>query len=356
MKIAIIQQVIPHYREPFFKGLKDKFHIDIFTYFKKTNTHVNNLFLSNIKTFGLWSIYIFKFYYYNIFKIIKNKYDVIIIPAEIRGISNWLLLILPIKTKIILWGHVISVNRYLIESRNLPLIKKYFLKMADYVWLYTFKEKELLEKFLHTNKTIALNNTIDTQPIIRLNQNKTFKRIYKEYCRINQETIFIYCARFTNLLRRNDLLIKFIEIMDPKKYGFIIIGDGPFKPDFTKYSNVYDFGAVYDFSVKSKLFSISDLYFQPAWLGLSVVEALAYGKPIFTLERSKDIVQCVEYAYVKHLFNGYIAENLFDLALFINNLNKLQLKQMQKNSVDYVKMYLTIEKMILNSINSLEDL
>jgi len=65
--------------------------------------------------------------------------------------------------------------------------------------------------------------------------------------------------------------------------------------------------------MKQNLFAIADLYYQPGWVGLSIVEALGYGKPIITFKRSVDVLQCVEYYYLENTKNSLIFENVTEL-------------------------------------------
>lgn len=149
---------------------------------------------------------------------------------------------------------------------------------------------------------------------------------------ITQENILIFCARFENNYRRTDLLIETIKQLNTEKYGFIIIGAGKNKPDFSLYNNVYDFGAIYDTNIKRELFYIADLYFQPGWVGLSIVEAMAYGKPICTFIRSEETKQCVEYSYIENNTNGLIFTNIDDCITRISQLTNDEIKQLGANA------------------------
>lgn len=166
--------------------------------------------------------------------------------------------------------------------------------------------------------------------------------------------MFIYCARFNTAFRRYDLLEGLIRSLDDKKYGFIIIGDGEQKPSFRCYRNVHDFGAVYDNNVKRELFSIADAYYQGAWMGLSVVEAMAYGKPVFTYKRSKDVLQGVEYGYISSGENGMLFDNLGDCVNTIKRLTKEQLRDLGCNAKNTIRSKATIENMVANAYELLE--
>lgn len=349
MKIAVLQPLIPEYRETFLKTLAQSFNLDFFVYFDSNALKKQQM--------GKSTIQVKKVTYFNILKIVgiysfipflKKEYEILILPGEIRNISNWILLFLkPLhKKKIILWGHGISIKRYLVEEKKYPISKRLFHKLADMVWLYTEKEKNILSKYINPNKMISLNNTIDNRYIFLLNISIKQKNELKLKYSITQNTILIFCARFNTPYRRTDLLLKIINNLDDQKFGFIIIGEGKYKPDFSPYSNVYDFNSVYDPEIKKELFTIADLYIQPAWLGLSVAEALSYGKPILTFHRTPSIKQCVEYFYVLNGENGYIADSTQDIIEYILNLSSHQINTLQNNALLFAKTHLHIDNMI----------
>lgn len=354
--IAILQPHIPHYREDFFAQLAEKVGCAIFCYnsegeVKKQNFKEAVIFTKhiNLRTIGNFS-------YYNPFVLLKGKSDTLVLMLDFKHISTWLLLLTKFihKRKIILWGQGISIRRFLKDEKETFLLLKYFLSLADAAWFYTENELNMWKKRLPKLIAVSLNNTISgidnilSIPVI----DKTEKQALKEKYNIIEEIVFIFCARFTQN-RRIDLLLQVMEKLDNKKFGFIIIGAGGDKPDFSKYKNVYDFGGVYDFEKKTDLFQIADIYFQPAWLGLSVVEAMAYGKPVFSFKRSGKILQCVEYYYVKENYTGKTFDEITSFLEYICNFNFSEIQTMSKNAKKYVTENLLMENMITQAISIL---
>ena len=350
--ISILQPHIPHYREDFFKGLNDKDGVEIYCYEKKATAQGFNqskfyhLYLKNI-TLGPFLIY-------SPFPLLKDKKQVVLM-LHIGHITTWALLLTKIlhKRKIILWGHGISVKRYIAEEKKPNTIMKLMVYLSDSIWLYTDKERKIWSSIFPKKKIIALNNTIsDVERIILYKPKEKLVNLRKKY-NITHEKCFIFCARFNTPYRRVDLLEDIIKKLDTESYGFIIIGEGKYKPNFSKYTNVYDFGSVYDSNIKDDLFSIAAMYIQPAWVGLSIVEALAYGLPIFTFKRSTEILQCVEYSYLIDGFNAVLSEDVDD---FINKLALLpwhEIKGMGINANQYAQENLMINNMVLSAKETL---
>lgn len=343
MKTAIIQGIIPHYREDFFKTLKKTIDFELYIY--ETNNSSKNMKFSELQTKQLKSKNIMnKLIYFNFIDLLKH-HEVIILPGNMRLISVWILLILGkiLNKKIILWGHGISVINYLKEEKKLNFIRVVFHKLASHTWLYTEREKEIWKHYIDDTKLTALGNSIDTKKIFDLP--KLDKELLKKKYNISTKLNLIYCARFTKN-RRIDLMIDLIKELKDENIGLIIIGDGDYKPNFSDFEHVYDFGAVYDDVIKHELFTIADLYFQPAWTGLSIVEAMAYGKPIITFERTENILQCVEYAYIEHYYNGFIGKSILEIKNFLLNISVDTLRTLERNCKNTIIKELNTDNMV----------
>lgn len=351
--IAILQPIVPHYRKDFFNGLEKHIDMDIYQYDKKA-VRENKFSKSNISTKPINSISTGPVLLYNPFTLLKSKYTHLVLPLHIGHITTWFLLITQCihHKKIILWGHGISVKRYITEENNPSKLLKRMIKLSYGCWFYTVNELNIWRTEIPELNAVALSNTlsdIETRMEIKITNKDELKRKYN----ISQPKILIYCARFENPYRRSDLLIRAIETLNDKEFGFIIIGDGRFKPDFSCYKNVYDFKAEYDLKLKSELFAISDIYFQPAWLGLSIVEAMSFGKPVFTFKRTDKVKQCVEYAYLKNNENGLIFDNFKECVVAIEQTKDSELMRMGANASEFVKKNLTSRNMVSQALSLL---
>lgn len=359
-RIAILQPEVPHYRKEFFQYITEQCEItDIYVYnsFEKTKSQGFNIETNNLKHIPNINIKN-AILLYNPWELLSKKYDIIVLMLHFCHITTWLLLLTKKlhKKKIILWGQGISVKRYLAEEKRPDWRLKWQIELADGVWLYNEPQYQQWHSLFTQKPMTALNNTLSgTDIIIQRDVISDKENLRKKY-NFKQPVILIFCARFESNYRRTDLLIKTIEKLDTNRFGFIIIGAGKYKPQFSKYSNVYDFGAVYDRTLKDELFSTADIYFQPGWVGLSIVEAMAYAKPIFTFKRSKDTFQCVEYCYIEHKKNGLIFENLNECIETINALTIDKIKEMGTNARILVKEKLTPKKMATNAYTIIKSL
>lgn len=352
--IAMLQPLVPHYREHFFNQLREQARVDLYCYDADSELGKRNLAAAQTAVKHLPSLNIGPVVIYNPFRLLSRRYQVLVLMLNFSHLSTWFILLLKplLRQKVILWGHGISVKRYVQEEQRPSRLLKWMMRLADGTWFYTGRELEIWQGIMPGIKGVALNNTISGVEEIAAGETPDIISLKKKY-NISQPRILIYCARFNEAGRRIDLLEQLIQELDPEEYGFIIIGAGKYKPNFNEYTHVYDFGAVYDPQVKQELFGMADLYFQPGWVGLSVVEAMAYGKPVCTFKRTEAVLQCVEYSYIRHGFNGLIFDNM-DVCLYqLDQLTDTAIKTMGANARQYVQEHLTMTGMVNSALHSL---
>ena len=352
--LAILQPTIPHYRSEFFQGLCKRCDIvDLLTYISEKdskkcgyNVQMESIHVGNIQ-FGPVLLY-------NPLPFLSKKYDTLVLMLNFGHITTWLLLILKffLHKKIIVWGQGISVKRYLKEKSHSDWRLRWMINLADGVWFYMDKEYYQWHVLFPNKPMVALGNSLSGVNEMLEYRPTESKDLLKEKYGIKEQRVFIFCARFESKYRRTDLLIDIIEKLDSKGNGFIIIGSGKYKPDFSAYSNVYDFGAIYDTIIKRELFYISDLYLQPGWVGLSIVEAMAYGKPICTFVRSEETLQCVEYSYIEDGVNGMIFKNMDDCLVRLSNCSHDMIVNMGENATKTVRLH-TPQHMVYKAVSIL---
>ncbi|MDE1191346.1 MAG: glycosyltransferase [Arachidicoccus sp.] len=350
-RLTILQPIVPHYRDMFFEGLLQEFDIvDIYCYetIDKNSAFKNSV---AIDTKQIKSFYVGPFLFYNPFTLLKSKSKTLVLMLNFGHITTWMLLLTKWihRKRIILWGQGISVKRYLSEEKKRDFKLKWMIAFSDGDWIYTEKEAALWKQCFPKKQIVSLNNTLKCSYETKLSAS-AIKELKKKYG-IVQNKILIFSARFENPYRRVDLLLDAIKQLPQDQIGFIIIGGGSLKPDFSVYKNVYDFGKLYDDGIKKELFSIADIYFQPGWVGLSIVEAMSYSLPIFTFKRTDNIKQCVEYAYIIDRYNGLLFDNLENFLQSVQTISNEEIKHMGENALQYAKNNLTIKNMVNRAIS-----
>ena len=344
--LAVLQPEIPHYRKEFFEFITTNCSCcDIFVYNTEKASKRMGFKVSKggqyIRNFQFHGIMVC-----NPLPLLSKKYNTLVLMLHFGHIITWLLLLTKWlhRKRIILWGQGISVKRYLHEEHHPDWKLKWQIALADGVWVYMEKETKMWKALFPRKPIVALNNTLSGADKMTQYVPECSRTELKEKYGATEDIILIFCARF-NHYRREDLLLKTIQCLNPSKYGFLIIGDGDTKPDFSAFANVHDFGALYETKIKQELFAIADLYFQPGWVGLSIVEAMAYGKPICTFQRTEYIKQCVEYSYIVDGFNGYIFSDIDDCISKISSLSREEIQRMGNNARQFVMQNLSPVKM-----------
>lgn len=343
-RIAHLQPLVPHYREEFFSQMSRQTHQDIFVYGAPAEAVAMHQGQTAVKRIGCVSRGAVLLY--NPLPLLRG-HDVLVLMLHIGHLTTWLLLLTRWlhRRKIILWGQGISVRRYLKEEQQPDRWLRWMLAMADGAWIYMDREADHWRRLLPSKPIAALRNTLSgARAMTRYRPTVTTEALRAKYG-ISQETVLLFCARFT-ATRRADLLVQTIERLDAERYAFVIIGGGTPRPDFSAYDNVYDFGALYDENIKRELFALADVYYQPGWVGLSIVEAMASGLPVVTFRRTAETLQCVEYDYIEHLHNGIIVDTIEYLQLMLERLTKDDLRHMGDNGRRMVAEELTTEQMV----------
>ena len=358
-RIALVNPFVPHYREEFYLRLGERYDLDIYVYdSNKSDSDAFNLRSFPVKQLKAGSFLKKRFVAYDPRPFLSPKYDAIVLMLNFGHLSTWLLLLLNLfsKKRVILWGQGISVKRYTAEMAKPSLLLRLMIQMSDGVWIYTEPEARMWRKRFPGKPIVAVNNTISGVADILHYESGLSKQTLKKQFGINEEICFIFCARFNNPFRRIDLLLEAIARLDSSTYGFIIIGAGGLKPDFSNFHNVHDFGAVYDENLKAQLFALADIYFQPGWIGLSVVEAMAYGKPILTFRRSQNTFQCVEYHYIADGVNGYLLDDIDDFLKRVYHTPQERWIAMGNASKRRVSENLLMEHMVSRAAQVLDNL
>lgn len=357
--VAFLQPEVPHYRKEFFDRLKNHLNgMDIFVYNSIEKTKKQGFYVEGFGEEYIANINMKGILLYNPLKLLKRKYDMLVLMLQFSHLTTWLLLLTKWihRKKIILWGQGISVKRYLQEEHKPDWKLKMMIALSDGVMFYTEKELGIWKNIFPDKKMVALNNTLTGAREMAEYVARKPKVELKEEYGIKEPVILIFCARFESNYRRTDLLLETIQRLDKDRFGFIIIGAGKNKPDFSSYANVYDFGAVYDTEKKQDLFSIADIYFQPGWVGLSIVEAMAYGKPVFTFKRSEETKQCVEYAYLQEDVNSKIFINSDDCIYKIDKVTEEEVCRMGCRAKQLVNNKLTLERMSGAALSIIENI
>src|SRR4051812_29560912 len=130
--IAILQPFIPHYREEFFNTFRQQMPTDLYCYEKQEDMKKNDFKEAQTGIIPLGSFMKGPWVLYNPFPLLNRKYDVLVLMLNFGHLSTWLILLMKpfIRQKIVLWGHGISVKRYVHEEKHPHILLRWMIALS----------------------------------------------------------------------------------------------------------------------------------------------------------------------------------------------------------------------------------
>ena len=356
-RIAILQRVIPSYRESLFEEISKLPYVNLTllygedipnTKIKSGLNNKNNLNLIKHRTsFLKISKRIFIWHHGLINSLKEFKPDLIISEGESNILSYFQAFFYKKifkNTKIIHWSYG-SLPASIPKPLILKIIKTFLLKIFDgYIVYSSFGKKELInnfsvnskkifvavnisqvDKFLEYNTRFNINNRIKNKLIQKLNHDK-----------------FTLVSCGTLVEEKNfQLILEAYEKIDKDNFNLILIGDGNYKKDLEKFvnykklRNVFFAGQV-NWSTMAEYFFFSNLFILPGRGGMVISESMACGLPVLL-----NAADGVEFDLIKDNFTGfyYKNNNSHSLAKKILKIssNKKLLQNVSKNAYRLIK-------------------
>jgi glycosyltransferase involved in cell wall biosynthesis len=332
-KVAIVQELIPHYRVSFFSQLS-KYQYDIMV-FHSTCRRSDGLVVSCQFSFSNTAVTILKIgrlYWQNILtKITTGKFCYVVIGLELKIISNyfvWLSALL-FPYKVIWWTHGFNVQ---LKRNDLKfwldrIVKTVMMKLSSRILLYTdYNLDELLRWGISRDKIIILNNAIDERPY----QEALEKVSRADIERVEQQTSKSgHTITFLGRLTRGKKVERVLEIAKGLLPRFpdlrvLIIGDGEERASLESGVResglegvVFFLGTITDPQDLSRYMKVTDFVVLPGSVGLTIVHSMIYGIPFVTLENEK---HSPEIAYLINDYNGYKAQDLRGMCSWISEV------------------------------------
>ena len=292
-----------------------------------------------------------------LFYIIKNRPKFVLALNNATNITEYVACILCflMGIKFTWWTHGYD---------HKPVKGKFKRKIKDFYTLFFYKISNsiitfsepgklyLIEKGIKPGKIFVAPNTLDTDKLLSLKSKiiETFDRgdfISKNIPGAAIDDRFILFSGRINNYKKVDDLINALPLILQKQPNvhLIIVGDGEQKPNIenrTKELNltgrVHFKGAIFDEVEVGKYFILCDLFVIPGLVGLAIVHAFCYGKPLITEDVS---YHSPEIQYLKNNKNGFMVKenDLTDMAdkIILLLQNEEKLKEMSFNCVETIK-------------------
>jgi glycosyltransferase involved in cell wall biosynthesis len=155
--------------------------------------------------------------------------------------------------------------------------------------------------------------------------------------------------------KRIDLLINAVHLLTRDfDIALHIIGSGEeeyiIKKDPLCNKKIFYYGAIYDDEITGKYLFASDLFVMPGYVGLSIIQAFAFGLPVVTCNQENDgPFHSPEIEYLDHGFNGILSSKdpvklAFDIKELLEAPSLLHQMKMNAEKTAYDKC--TVERML----------
>ncbi len=325
--ILILQRIVPHYREGFFKKFRQRFPGAKIIYGQPSPSEslsnlknpdksifetCGNLYLNNSGSVFISGILPIIF---------KYKPDTVISVFNVGNLNIYLLFLLRpfFNFKIILWSFGYDPVRGFDPVKSFTdKIRLKLSQKADAVIFYWDKGKEAVSEFSKkTGHYFTAPNTLDTDRLFELK--KSFDQKGRDKIKselgINEKYHFIYTGRLLKD-KEADKLIEAFSIIDKKRNDcrLTIIGDGPEKESLKKLSSEYGIknitflNEILDDEITGKWIYASDVFVMPGRLGLSVVHSFSFGTPVIS-QFKEEHFHGEGVGYIKDGVNGFLVRD-----------------------------------------------
>lgn len=354
MKVAIITNVIPPYREHFYDIILNNglYEIQVFCQSSIAGSNIKSSHAKyGDKVHIVKSCSPFKservvLQHLPIIKLFK-EFDVFVVDGNLRHFTQAILstVFKLIGKKIIIWSNVYTFG----GNKQKQNFRIKWWKMFDNFLMYTEKDVLELNKLGFENKNIiSINNGLNQNLIeneIKCWDKKLLIK-FKNKHNINSENVIISSGR-VNKVNEHVLTIEAIKIVKQTipDILWIVIGNGSELENLKQVSsengltdNVLLLGEIYDEEKKCPWFLISKAFIHSGPIGLSLFNAFGYSLPVITHDYNS--YHGPEFSLFEDGKTGYLFQykNVNDLALKIIDIiqSEEEVCQIRKNVYEIV--------------------
>jgi glycosyltransferase involved in cell wall biosynthesis len=303
--IAIYWEVLTEYRIPILEKLSE--HFDIYVFLTSTNNS------NHSKCFKLIPVRSYKALGFTFrFSPLLNsfKYDALIFEANLRRFDLLLLLLTPLRNKIVVWGIGVSGSYekpFNISDRLQKWRNYFFSRSASLIFYSVYPLAIYLEYGVASSKLFVAHNTVCVPEVL--------------HRRLNLKEKNRFC--FVGTLHRQkglEQLLSIYKFCSDQLPAIDIVGDGVLFEDIREFisdnslsSKVYLHGRLSIGSGLETVLSRCSLNISPLQAGLSIQTCAAFGVPSIVTRSA--------------LTGGEIQDIEFnDCGFFVDNLDELESK------------------------------
>ena len=295
LKIAIVVNIIPNYREGFYDRLFSRKDLLVKVYCQDRIPGMNlktihNKYPNNVKLLKYFSAKREKLSWQFIpWREVLIGYDVVFVEGNPRNLSHAILAsyLRLFRKKVVLWTMAHSFRGYAL-TENLRLL---WSRIFDSLFVYTDAEVDFLRrKGFKNNYIVSMNNGLDQKNIDATILMWPEKRLqeWRIAHKLENRTLLLSCARleqknrFDQVVRALPTIIKHIPTI-----LWCVIGSGSELNRLKNavnadclFKHVHFVGELYCEKELAPWYLSSEIFLHPAAAGLSILHAFGYGLPV----------------------------------------------------------------------------
>lgn len=287
MKVAIVQEFVPTYREAFFSGLNEALGGQLTLFVNHPNSSLackqivfsNNVFFGGI-THGILDLSVF------------DHYDAVVLSYDMRWTLLYRALLRRRTYKLFLFGHGMG------RRSSLAKLKASIIRLSQGFIAYEEPGADFFaERGVQQSKLAFMGNTVAVE-------DHHLSKKSRDY--------FIYMGRLQERKGLDDLIRAYAKLSDAYKSraGLLFMGDGDLRGDLEALAvslgvdeQCQFVPGSYDPLVVRSYLTRAIAYVSPGHVGLGVLHAFAYGVPVIT---RRDVFHGPEVCNVRDGDNGIL--------------------------------------------------
>jgi len=338
MKVAIIQEFVPPYREPFFNQLNDRLggNLTIFLIKKNYSIECEQRVFQNVDFIG-------NFIHSQLCLSAFDEFDLVVMMFDLRW-SLLYRLLMRRHEKLVLWGHGMGSRKLLARIKT-----SFIHRSLGFIAYEKHGATFFGERGIPEHKLASMGNTVNVVDFAL----STKPRRY-----------FIYMGRLQARKGLNQLIRAFALLPKEmqKQSGLLFLGDGEICAELEEVAestgvqeHCQFVPGSYDSQLVKGYLDEAIAYVSPGHLGLGVLHAFAYGVPVIS---RKGAAHAPEVVNVEDGRNGYLTEDS-DQAIMMAMQSYLVSPEVHQRHCDaayrrYAE-HRTMEKMTARFAGALDD-
>lgn len=319
-RVLIIQEYLPHYRKAFFERLRSRLD--------KSDIHLELCYSANTSQTLLvdipdWAarvklLKIGPLVFHLSWRLFVRKYDLIIVPQEVKYVSLIGLLFFQQWRKRLFayWGHG---RNFQSECQDGPAEKLKGLLSKEVDWWFAYNERsaEVVRNLGYSSSQITVvQNSVDTAKLFELQEGVSAAELSEIRadlgCRTDNIGLFVgglYESKRLKFLFESAKEVR-QKILD---FEFIVIGGGPLADLAKQFSDEYEwvhYLGKMSYEQAVPYWCLSKCLMNPGLVGLVVVDSFALKVPIITTNYP---YHSPEFSYIVHGENGLVVDGWKDV-------------------------------------------